>query len=630
MQRLLTCILLLTLLIAACTGGGDEATIAVLERAESFLPASPDSTEACLDSLGDGWTRLGSDDRALYGLLRTMTDDMLRGITPTDSIIRHTYIYYKEQMDGKVFFLQSNTLKRRYARSAFYLGRCLEQSDSIKAAEDLYREAAEYSEQAEDWHTCYLACYYLGRSVSYSNQNNGLSILSQALSNYDKCNDSPLNKIYILRELSTAQIGVEQYDSALIYAQMAFDVSRQNQSEEYISEAARALSQAYMYSGNYTEALNYAKHSVQSPQHATPFMLYNLANCYFACDSISQSRQLYDALRNDSDDYIRYVSYDMLSKIALLENNTQQAGEYFDSTKQVLESMYYKTQQQKADYYDDNVLQELQNEQLKLHNQKLVLVCAIIILVLALLAVIFYRAAHKKIALISEQRRLSKMSYDVAVKQIHLLELDINNLKLHISDLEEKYGNVIYTTKQECEQYKQQYESLLSQSRKDTDKPSETLDSLNERLKKSEYDLANLQSMYDKERNQYKQHLRETMSKLNLVRNYTISKSSIYQQITSKEFTKSQMSESQWESLELLLDTCSDNFAIRLRQQFPDMSDECYHICMLNRIGFSRMQIASFMCIAEVTVKKRHKEYKAKLFNSTNPMDNFCDLIAGF
>ncbi|MBQ9175479.1 MAG: hypothetical protein IJ139_01260, partial [Bacteroidaceae bacterium] len=184
MQRLLTCILLLTLLIAACTGGGDEATIAVLERAESFLPASPDSTEACLDSLGDGWTRLGSDDRALYGLLRTMTDDMLRGITPTDSIIRHTYIYYKEQMDGKVFFLQSNTMKRRYARSAFYLGRCLEQSDSIKAAEDLYREAAEYSEQAEDWHTCYLACYYLGRSVSYSNQNNGLSILSQALSIY--------------------------------------------------------------------------------------------------------------------------------------------------------------------------------------------------------------------------------------------------------------------------------------------------------------------------------------------------------------------------------------------------------------------------------------------------------------
>lgn len=650
LQRL-TIFIVTILSLTACTGG-DKATIAMLDRAEAYLPQHPDSAALLLDSIDTscrassspihkGQLRNRSNREAkrgketgewfpLYSLLRTMTDDMLHGITPNDSIIRHTYIYYKEQMDGKLLFLQSNTLKRRYARSAFYLARCLEQSDSIKAAEDLYRESSEYSRQAGDLHTCYNALYSLGHSVSYSNINHGNSILKDALLTYDKCNDQPINKVIILRELCHNKVVCADYDSAMIYARMAYDISVRHNLQVGISESLRAMSVTSLYKGEYRKALDFARKSVPEKSSATPFMLYNLANCYFYCDSIPQSKQLYDALRNDSDDYIRYVSYDMLSKIALRENNTQQAGEYFDSAKQVLESMYYKTQQLKAGYYDDIVVKELQNEKLKLQNQKQVLVSIIIILALALLAVILYRVALKKIALISEQRRISQLSYDKAVKQIQLLEQDINNQNLHISDLEEEYDKLICQTKQECEQYKQQYESLLSQSRRNTDKSSETLESLNERLKKSKNDLANLQSIYNKEKKQYRQHLLETIRTLNRVRNYTISQSAIYKQILSDGLSIATMTQSHWESLEQVINTCSDNFAARLKHQYPQLSDDCYHICMLNRIGFSRIQIASFMCIAEVTIKKKHQEYKAKLFSNTNPNDNFCDLIAEF
>ena len=422
--------------LAACTGTKSDVT-AVLERAESFLPASPDSAEVCLDSLGDGWTSLGSDGRALYGLLRTMTDAMQgRGIK-SDSLIRPTYIYYKEQMEGKASVLQSEILKRRYARSALYFGRFLEDCDSIKHAEDLYREAITYSEQVEDWRTCYNASFSLGRSVSYSNQSEGCTILKQALSIYDRCNDAPLNKIYILRELSTNKIGTEQYDSALIYARIAFDVANQNQSEEYISEASRTLSQAYMYSGNCTEALYYAKLSVTDYSDATSYMLYNLANCYFACDSLTQSRQLYDVLSKDSDDHIRYVSYDMLSKIALRENDTQRACEYSDSAKQVLESMYYRTQQLKADYYDDIIEKEKQQYKLRVDNieSKVLFIVIIAIVAVIFICILSYFLYMKYVTKKNHEIELIEKNIEIEKQQSHLREQELinetNNKLLH-------------------------------------------------------------------------------------------------------------------------------------------------------------------------------------------------------
>ena len=144
-MKQLTYILGLILLLASCTG--DKEVRALLERAESYLPDYPDSAETMLQSISTRPLReSGERVRALYGLLRTMTDAMEgKGVT-NDSLIRPSYIYYKEKSE-------SDENLRRLGRSAFYLARFEASRDSTKRAEDLYREAIRCSEKVEDWRT---------------------------------------------------------------------------------------------------------------------------------------------------------------------------------------------------------------------------------------------------------------------------------------------------------------------------------------------------------------------------------------------------------------------------------------------------------------------------------------------
>ena len=143
MRKGLYIIGLLLLLFVACTG--DREVMSLLERAEAYLPEYPDSASMLLDSISSRPLReSGERARSLYGLLRTMTDAMTgKGVT-TDSLIRPSYSYYKEQGT-------SYENIRRLGRSAFYLAQFEASRDSTKRAEDLFREAIRCSEKVKDW-----------------------------------------------------------------------------------------------------------------------------------------------------------------------------------------------------------------------------------------------------------------------------------------------------------------------------------------------------------------------------------------------------------------------------------------------------------------------------------------------
>ena len=202
------------LLLASCTD--DKEVMPVLERAEAYLPEHPDSASILLDSissrpLGDSGERV----RALYGLLRTMTDAMTgKGVT-TDSLIRSSYIYYKEQGE-------SDEHTRRLGRSAFYLAQFEASRDSTKQAEDLYREAIRCSEQVEDWRTCYLAHSHFAKSITWSNTELAIELRKEAIKIYNRCKDKPANLISILNSLGNDYLAAGYTDSAFNCAEEAY------------------------------------------------------------------------------------------------------------------------------------------------------------------------------------------------------------------------------------------------------------------------------------------------------------------------------------------------------------------------------------------------------------------------
>ena len=80
-------ILLLWLVVTLV--GCDHEAMVLLERAEAFLPAEPDSAEACLNGIEEP-VRLGDEPRALYGLLRTYVDNRQGKEVKSDLLIRES------------------------------------------------------------------------------------------------------------------------------------------------------------------------------------------------------------------------------------------------------------------------------------------------------------------------------------------------------------------------------------------------------------------------------------------------------------------------------------------------------------------------------------------------------------
>jgi len=96
MNRLLTCILLLTLLVTACTGG-DKETIAMLDRAEALMEDYPDSAYTLLYNIDS--LRIESDDvptslRARYYLLLGTAMNKTDRPMAFDSLFQHTVVDY--------------------------------------------------------------------------------------------------------------------------------------------------------------------------------------------------------------------------------------------------------------------------------------------------------------------------------------------------------------------------------------------------------------------------------------------------------------------------------------------------------------------------------------------------------
>ncbi|MBR1379101.1 MAG: hypothetical protein IJ557_08270 [Bacteroidaceae bacterium] len=572
MKQLLSFILSI-LLLTACTSGDDEATIAVLDRAEAYLPQYPDSAAALLDSIDTcddsfqvvesfphgGQLRNCSNRGAkrrketgewfpLYSLLRTMTDDMLHGITPTDSIIRHTYIYYKEQMDGKVFFLQSNTLKRRYARSAFYLARCLEQSDSIKAAEDLYRESSEYSRQAGDLHTCYNALYYLGRSVSLSDVSSGCQLLRQSLDIYSKCNDCMENHVSIVEELSYNYMTAENYDSAWYYLNEASDIVSKNNITTLYPQILRQTSNIHFSMGNYSDALSFAKQYLeQASELELESAKYVAADCFMACDSLKQAWQIYSQLVSSDDETTRYMSFRNLASIAAVSGQSELSCHYSDSAYQSLENMYYASLKTKADYYDFIIKKEKQQHKLQVKQIKST-ACFIIILV-----ILFFIS-------------ICVLSYLIYNKYI--------TKKNHEIEILEKNGVI------------EKQQSVLREQ--------ELLNETNKKL------------------------LHQKSIRLALMQQHFMTYLDNYK-INLKDKGNLKMDEKSWEKMEEMLNMAEEDFVRVLRKNYPKFSENDIRLCMMVKLKLTNNQMANVLCIGDEAVKKRKQKLKVSGFSVTDP-----------
>ncbi len=409
--------------------GCDHETDRLLERAEAYLPAEPDSAEMCLNGIEEP-ARLGDEPRALYGLLRTYTNNRQGKEVKSDSLIRDSYEYYREASDAGQ--TSDKELMRHYAQSCYYMALYYSSCDSTKQCEDLLHQAIKCSEKCEDWHTCYLAYTQLGISISWSNPEYAIQQTQKALDAYHKINDDVSNEVLILGFIAANFFTFVEPDSALSYFFRAYELAEQNNSLMFQNDMCMGIADVYLYKGENEKALDYAKRGVVT---ADSMMLTSakltLAQCYQACDSLEKSKEILQSICYDANLTNKFFIYRDLSQIAIQIQDYDSLFVYVDSAYKCLEDRFLQSQSVKDEYYQENLVKKLEKEQI-LHEQEMShwIWGTIILLILLVAAFTIYNVWKNKQRLVAEHQRemqhqkelLHQRSMKIAVLQKHLME----------------------------------------------------------------------------------------------------------------------------------------------------------------------------------------------------------------
>ena len=547
---------LLLLLLASCTG--DKEVRALLDRAEVLLDSCPDSAYAIMQTVSSPNLR-GSGDRvrSLYGLLRTTADAMQgKGVT-ADSLIRPAYEYYKEQGE-------TDENIRRLGRSAFYLAQFEASRDSTKLAEDLYREAIRCSEQMKDWRTCYMAYSHFARIKAWSDTEEAIRLLNTAVEAYHKVEDKPANLISMLLDLSTYTLALHNFDQTRKYVNEAYNLANESNIDDFKYAAIRRLSSISYEVGNYPQALELIKQGMQGLTNQTRnAALFSLADCYLACDSLEQARNILLQIEQANVE-LNYEVNKALCKVAVRQNDIQHINSYFDSLETATVNMFTNIQQTKEEYYQDNLKKELYNMQLtqRKRQQAILLWGAIIMIVVIAVFVVIVINKNRRIAV---QKRINTILLRRREQKAHViaiteLEQELNDKAKQIIDQQLLSDNQISMEKNEKEQLLQQYRNLQKQFTRFILRDTDLLQKLN-----SEKQV---------------------------------------QPLTPDE----------WDQLAVVINQKSDNSIINLRNDFPELSKTDIQICMLTLLGLSNVQIADVLKRTSSTIKKRKHNIKTAIF----------------
>ena len=392
----------------------------LLKRAEAYLPAEPDSAAACLDSIKQP-EGLDDAERAWYGLLRTYADNRQGKGVNSDSLIRDSYEYYRDEShEGKT---SDKTLLRHYAQSCYYMALFYSSCDSTKQCEDLLNQAIKGSEECEDWHTCYLAYTQLGNVAVWSNPEHAIQQTQKALSVYHEINDDVNNEVLILALLAAKYLPVAEPDSALNYYMKGYELANKNHLVKYQYQICMGIADYYNYIGNHEEALNYARRGIVTADSAVLVTsLVTLAQCYFDCDSLDKAKEILDTIPCNSDDYLnKYLILRNLSEIAIQQRDYNSLSTYSDSAYECLEDRFFHAQSVKDEYYQDNLTKQIEKEKIQHEAERNKWVLGSVIFFLILLALFIYNVSRNRIV-VERHKRLNHIMAQRLERSKHLQE----------------------------------------------------------------------------------------------------------------------------------------------------------------------------------------------------------------
>jgi tetratricopeptide (TPR) repeat protein len=309
--------------------------------------------------------------------------------------------------------------------------RCLEDAeaalanDSIRQGETLLRKTIKMAEASEDWHTYYIAYQRLARALSQGNPEEALRLMKKSLAIYEQHPDDERNYVILLDFAGTyaAQVAFTtegSYDEALDFIRRAYDIAEKKQMTDLMCQTLTSLANIAWAREDYRQALDYAHRAESAATNdLKPGALQVLARSYLSLNMLDSAETVYRQIEPGNDVHLAYIVQSNLAKIALRRMGATQVEDSIAEAFGQIEGFYYKALEQKDQYYQETLRQEMENQQLeyrsKMYGRTLLIV--IIASVVILLTVVL--ALRYRIRMLRQQRAYeqSKLENELLVQE---------------------------------------------------------------------------------------------------------------------------------------------------------------------------------------------------------------------
>ena len=327
---------------------------------------------------------------------------------------------------------------------------CLEEAeaalanDSVRLGETLLRKTIRLAEASEDWHTNYIAYQRLAEALSQSNPEEALRLMKKALTIYEQHPDDERNNVILLDYAGTyaAQVVYTtegSYDEALDFIHRAYDIAKKNQMTDLMCQTLTSLANIAWAKEDYRQSLDYAHQAENmATDELRPGTLQVLARSYLSLNMLDSAETVYRQIEPGDDVHLAYIVQSNLARIALRRmgnatgrqsqvGNASKVEDDIDEALEQIENFYYKALDQKGQYYQATLGQEMENQQLEYRSKMyartlLMTIVASLIVIIAIVLVVRYRMRAQHQEAEHHKTQLHQANEVVAFLQNFILE----------------------------------------------------------------------------------------------------------------------------------------------------------------------------------------------------------------
>ena len=126
------------------------------------------------------------------------------------------------------------------------------------------------------------------------------------------------------------------------------------------------------------------------------------------------------------------------------------------------------------------------------------------------------------------------------------------------------------------------------------------------------------------------ERLRQKDAMIAMLRGHIMDKSEILDMLEPTAGKRTIINARNWREIEATLDTADNGFVNRLRNQFPNFTEEDFRLCMLTRLKLTNAALSAIYLISVSAVQHRKQKLKKEGFGVTDPSVTFDQVIAAY